>query len=395
VDVVVERHALVVVGGGPAGVAAALEARRTGLDTCLVEQRPSLPIAGSRADELRSSGVTLYLGTACWGVWGHELALCGPDGPSRVVTADQLILATGSYERPVAFPGWTLPGVMTVGGALRLLSQGVLPGRRVLVAGYGRWAAAAASSLRAGGVDVVEVVDAAAGRIVIRADGDSALERATVAPVDADWCTTSGATIEVDVDTLVLAYGALPENQLARLAGCAVVGGAHVAPRIVRDAWLRTSAPGILVAGDAGGIVGEAAAIEQGRIAGRTAAIDAGPVVGDAPAETQGTAMEAPRRGLYALADESTVICRCEDVTVADITARIFPGSPEPGPVIAESRAAMGRCQGRNCASLVAAVIGRHTGQPIERIPSVTPRPPVVPVPVGALAARPPEFEAD
>jgi hypothetical protein len=89
------------------------------------------------------------------------------------------------------------------------------------------------------------------------------------------------------------------------------------------------------------------------------------------------------------------VICRCEDVTAREIAARLFPGSVEPGPVIAESRAGMGRCQGRNCASLIAATISRHTGQPLERIPPITPRPPAVLVPLGALEERPPVFEAD
>jgi NAD(P)H-nitrite reductase large subunit len=96
---------------------------------------------------------------------------------------------------------------------------------------------------------------------------------------------------------------------------------------------------------------------------------------------------------MYTLADAQTVICRCEDVTVQDITQRIFESSLEVGPVIAESRAGMGRCQGRNCASQIAAVLARHSGQPIERIPPITPRPPVVPVRLGAIAERPPVFD--
>src|SRR5919202_1602231 len=142
-----ERRALVVVGGGLAGLAASTEARRAGLETLLIEQRA----------ELRR--------------------------PSQVVVADQVILATGAYERPVAFPGWTLPGVMSAGGALRLLEQAVAPGQRVLVAGYGEWAASTAAELRAGGVNVIDVVDASARepRIVVRAEGDTALRAVRVA----------------------------------------------------------------------------------------------------------------------------------------------------------------------------------------------------------------------
>jgi hypothetical protein len=280
---------------------------------------------------------------------------------------------------------------MSAGGAARLVEHGVLPGARVLVAGYGAHVASAAAALRGGGVDVVDVVDASAGRIVVRAEGDQTLARVVVAGCDAHWYPRTDAEQHMEVDALVLAFGYLPENQLARLAGCQHEDSEFVSPRTVRDAWMRTSVPGVMVAGDAGGIVGPAAASEQGRLAGLAAAIDAGLLDVQVPG-VAAPMDEHPRAGLYALADAQTVICRCEDVTVQQITQRIFEGSLEPGPVIAETRAGMGSCQGRNCASQIAAVIARHTGQPIERIPPITPRPPVVPVRLGTIAERPPEF---
>ena len=165
---------------------------------------------------------------------------------------------------------------MSAGGAVRLVEQGVIPGRRVLVAGYGRHVASAAAALRDRGANVVDVVDACAGRIVIRAEGDANLSRAVVAGCDAEWCPKPDTEQHLVVDALVLAFGYLPENQLARLAGCEQEDSEFVSPRTVRDAWMRTSVPGVLVAGDAGGIVGPEAATEQGRLAGRAAAIDAG-----------------------------------------------------------------------------------------------------------------------
>jgi thioredoxin reductase len=387
-----ERRALVVVGGGLAGLAATAEASRAGLPTCLIEQRSFLQGPRELVDEVRASGAETRLDSAVWGIWGHELAVTGPDESSLVIAADQIVLATGAYERPVAFPGWTLPGVMSAGGALRLVEQGVMPGARVLVAGYGSHVASAATALRDSGVNVVDVTDASAGRMVVRAEGEQTLARAVIAGCDAEWRPRTNTEQHLDVDALVLAFGYLPENQLARLAGCEHEDSEFVSPRTVRDAWMRTSVPGVLVAGDAGGIVGADAACAQGRLAGRAAAIDAGLLqhqsAGGAPAWD-----ERPRAGLYALADPRTVICRCEDVTAEHITRRIFEGNLEPGPVIAESRAGMGSCQGRNCASQIAAVIARHTGQPIERIPPITPRPPVVPVSLGAIAERPPVFE--
>jgi NADPH-dependent 2,4-dienoyl-CoA reductase/sulfur reductase-like enzyme len=405
-----EHRALVIVGGGPAGLAAASEAVAAGLPTCLVEQGTALH-GPHRLRAPVEAGVEVRLATAAWGIWGHEVSICPPSGPASLLVAEQVILASGAYERPVAFPGWTLPGVMSAEGAVRLLEQGVAPGRRVLVAGFGGWVAKTADRLRALGQEIVEVIDASAraGRMVVRAEGAGRLERVFIARVDADWCPRAGTERALEVDALVLAFGWLPENQLARLAGCEYRGSAYLDPRVVHDGWQRSSVPGILVAGDAGGIVGAEAAIEQGRLAGLAAAVDAG-CLSQAEAARRGRSIQRrlrsleaaaaerdprPGAGLYALADDETVICRCEDVTAGQVAARLFEGSFEPGPPIAESRAGMGRCQGRNCASLIAAAISRHSGQPIDRIPPITPRPPAVLVPLGALEERPAAFVAD
>jgi thioredoxin reductase len=389
-----ERRALVVVGGGPAGLAAASEAHRAGLQTLLIEQRSSVG----------ATDVETCVDSAVWGIWGRDLAVCGAGGRNLVVAFDQVVFATGSYERPVAFPGWTLPGVMTVDEALRSPEHGVEPGRRVVVAGDGQPLACAVDELRARGLNVDQIVDASAqpGRIVVRAEGAQRLERIVTAAVDADWFVHGDQQVS-DVDTLVLAFGHLPEDRLARLAGCEHSASAYVAPSTVHDEWMRTTVPGVLVAGDAGGIVGPAASIEQGRLAGLAAAVGAGRL-SPSDAERQARLIrqrleaetmqsERPRPGLFALAEPDTIICRCEGVTRAQITARLFDGVLEPGPVIAETRAGMGLCQGRKCTSLIAATISRHAGQPIDRIPAITPRPPVVPVPLGVVAERPPVFE--
>ena len=92
------------------------------------------------------------------------------------------------------------------------------------------------------------------------------------------------------------------------------------------------------------------------------------------------------------MADADTVICRCETVTARNLAERMFADIGDPAPLIAETRAGMGHCQARGCASLIAAVIGRHAGQPIYTVDPITPRPPVFPVPIGVLAERPPEF---
>jgi NADPH-dependent 2,4-dienoyl-CoA reductase/sulfur reductase-like enzyme len=401
-----EDRALVVVGGGLAGLAAAAEARRAGLETTLLERRPTVQGPRGLIVQATSAGTEVRVNTTVWGIWGHDLAVWSPDSGCSIIGAQQVILATGAFERPVAFPGWTLPGSMTAGGARRLLEQGVAPGERVCVAGYGSWVASIAADLRAAAVHIVGIVDAAGGpgQVVVRAEGNDRLEHVVVATAAEDWSAETAEQHEIQADALVLAFGLLPENQLAQLAGSRLVASASVDPAIERDAWMRTSVPGVLVAGDAGAIRGPDVAVEQGRLAGLAAALDAGCLDQTAVEARGGTALRRlsvadytppPRPGLFALADPDTIVCRCEDVTAREIEAHLFDGTIEPGPVIAETRAAMGVCQGRHCASLVAAVISRHTGTPLERIPPVTPRPPVLPVPLGALAERPPEFEPE
>ena len=245
-----EQRTVVVVGGGPAGLAAALEAQRAGLQTTIIEQEGSLHGPGNLAAEVVGSGAEIRLEATAWGIWGRDLAVCGPPDRSYVVTFDQLVLASGSCERPVAFPGWTLPGVMSARTATRQLDQGAHLGPRLVVAGYGGWVTAAAADIRHAGANVVQVIDASArlGRVVIRAEGDQSVERAIISRVDADWIPRAESEQIVELDCVVLAFGLLPENQLARLAGCRYTGSAYFNPTIVRDNWMRTSAPGVLAA---------------------------------------------------------------------------------------------------------------------------------------------------
>jgi thioredoxin reductase len=393
----------VIVGGGLAGLAAAVEARRAGFETCLIEQHQQPRGPRRLVAEFAASGAETLLESAVWGIWGHDLAVCEPKAQSSLVTFEQLIVATGSVERPVAFPGWRLPGVVTLDSAVRLLEQGAPLGQRVVVAGYGALSESAASALARFGITPVAMLDAAArsGRLPLRAEGTDHIECLFTVRVDANWRPRPGMEQRLEVDTLVLAFGALPEDRLARLAGCHYSGSPFVDPWTTRDAWMHTSMAGVLVAGDAGGIVGADAAIDQGRLAGLAAALDAGCLNSD-QAERRArpiqrrlarvTRLETPPDCLFTLAQSDTPICRCEGVTREMLEERLWEASLEPAGVIAETRATMGVCQGRECATLVAATIACHAGVPLERIPPITPRPPIVPVPLGAIAERPPVF---
>jgi len=178
---------LVIIGGGPAGMAAAIEAARAGLSPLLIDEAPRL--GGQiyrqlpeefRIEEARALGkewargerlraelqavadrIEVRSGTSALGIWGGREILTASDEGSSMIAADQLILATGAHERSVPFPGWTLPGVMTAGGVQTLIkTMRIRPGRRALVAGTGPLLLVAANQLHQVGVEVVAVLEA-------------------------------------------------------------------------------------------------------------------------------------------------------------------------------------------------------------------------------------------
>ena len=385
---------IAVVGAGPAGIAAAVAARTAGAEVVVVDSQPEpggqiWRGGGGRTGELVRSGAELRLGWSVWAAEGRALRIT--DGErGETLEADAIVLATGAYDRPVAFPGWTLPGVLTAGGAQALAKgQGVLPGRRVLLAGAGPFLFPVAKQLRALGAEVVvaeatrrrdwlraaprmtahpdklaafvkERVPVRWGRMIVRAEGGDRVERATIAQVDGDWRPRTEETLEVD--TVCTAYGFLPSLELPRALGCEIHAGA-----VAHDAAMATSVAGVYVAGEAAGIGGAAKAWAEGSAAGASAAGRPR----SAPRRPAGFArvledLFAPRPGLRELITPDTVVCRCEGVTAAEIAgAASFPE------LKLRTRAGQGPCQGRVCAPLIG----------LE--PSA--RPPLAPVPAGVL----------
>src|SRR5262245_776945 len=182
------RHRLVVVGAGPAGMSAAIAAARAGLPSLLLDENPqpggqiyrrpppalashnAVPPAGNdlfqELEEL-SNRIDLRTDVTVWGIFPtRRLAVTG----LPTIEADHLILAPGAYEYLPPFPGWTLPGVMTPGGAQALVkTQGVLPGRRALVAGTGPFLLVVADQLHRAGMEVVAVLELAGTGEMLRA----------------------------------------------------------------------------------------------------------------------------------------------------------------------------------------------------------------------------------
>jgi thioredoxin reductase len=458
---------VVVVGGGPAGMAAAAEAASAGLEVALVDERPALggqifkqPGPGFRVTEPKAlgrdhargraligeverAGAAVFPRTSALAVDGTTVVLVAEGEHVRTVECGRLILAPGAHDRPVAFPGWTLPGVVTAGGAQALVkTQRVLPGRRLVFAGSGPLALAFPAQLRGHGANVVLVLEAGPAprtgdmlrlvgaargntallrdavsyrtrlwrdrvplryrRIVVRAEGDGRVEQVTHAAVDRAWRPLPDSEETVAADALCVGYGFFPSVELLRLAGCELrydenLGG----PVAVRDEWLRTTAPGVSAAGDGTGVTGSYAAVDEGRLAALGALRDLAALTPEA-ADTRAAPLRARLRraesfrralaplhavgvGVYELATPETVVCRCEGLTAAAIASAVET-TVDVNAVKTLTRACMGLCQGRNCQRQVAAAIARRHAIGLADVPVATPRAPVRPVAIAAAA---------
>ncbi|MGW2652941.1 FAD-dependent oxidoreductase [Streptomyces sp. NPDC001478] len=462
--------ALAVVGAGPAGLAAAVTAADGGLDVLLLDSaaapggqyyrapapglaasRPEAPLHGrtafaaltARLGRHRAAGRIRHL--TAHHVWTVERtgedwtlhAVTGPDGQdgSATLRARRLLIATGSTERHLPFPGWTLPGVVGAAGAQAMLKSGlVLPGRRIVVAGSGPLLQAVAVSLARAGARVPALVEAAGygayarapltlarcpGRLVEGARHRAALARygvrllshravtavhgtervtgVTVSRLDARWRPVPGTGRRLDCDALAVGHGLVPQLDLAVALGCATRGGPDGTAALVLDDRARTTVPGVWAAGETGGVAGVRLALAEGELAARSVVADAR---GGPPRDPRRTAalrrsrermrafaglmgaVHRPGPGWPGWLEDGTEICRCEEVTAGAVrTAVDSLGAGDSRTVKLLTRAGMGWCQGRTCGFAVRELAGRpaETGAPDRR-------PLACPVPLGELA---------
>jgi sarcosine oxidase subunit alpha len=316
----IEQAEVAIVGAGPAGLCAAIEAAKAGAQVTLLDEsdRPGGQLvkqihrffgtsdhhAGVRGyeigrkllDEVHELGVDVRLSTVVWGAFaGPVLGCATAEGESYALEPKRLILATGASELAVAFPGWTLPGVMGAGAAQTLMNlHRVLPGERVLMVGSGNVGLIVAFQLMQAGARIAAIVEATpqiggwdvhADRVrragvpiltrhtVVEALGTDHVTSAVIGQLDGRGEVRLGSERRLRVDLICLAVGLRPQTQLAGMLDLAMTHDPRRGGRVPRrDGRMRSSDECVHVAGDVGTISEASIAMEEGRIAGRAAA---------------------------------------------------------------------------------------------------------------------------
>ena len=417
------RHAdVLVIGGGLAGLCAAVAAAQLGADVVLVDDGAQaggrLLHEGShdRARELagavRGAGVEVLTGAAALGYYDGLVAV-RQGSVLHQIRARAHVAATGTIDQPLVFPGNDLPGVMTSDGARRLAAlYAVRPGSQAVVATTGDRGLQAALALHEAGVRIVLVADErdAAGTplalalaerdipvimaaAIAGATGDDAVEQVTVS----DIAGIAGERT-VQCDLLVVSGGSLPATSLLAQAGTTMAfepGSGQFLPG-------ETPAH-VQAAGELAGVGGDDAIELSGTLAGARAARAAGAAAGtavDGRIAEQQAELDAlrPRAATPAVAPApcpgggpqgKAFVCLCEDVTDKDIAYSVAEGYDSIELSKRYTTVTMGPCQGRMCQLAAIRALARQTGVDAPAVGQTTARPPWTPVPMGVLAGRP------
>jgi NADPH-dependent 2,4-dienoyl-CoA reductase/sulfur reductase-like enzyme len=459
-----ERDAeLVVVGAGPGGLSAALAAAETGVRAIVIDEyaqpggqfykqlsagftvrdRARLGYDYTKGDALlarvRAAGVELLSDTLVWASFAPGTLGIRHRSAIGTIRFRAAVVACGAYERAAAFPGWDLPGVMTPGASQTLVkTQRVLPGARMVLAGSGPFLMPVAATLIEAGARVVGIYEATRpsewarhaprfighwgrmgeavrywrtirkaripirfGYVVVRAEGTEALERVVLMRCDRDGGVIASTERFEDADTLCASYGFVPSVQVTRALGCDHVYDAGRGGWIpVHDECMRTSIPGVYIAGEVAGIGGAHAAMAEGRLAGLNAARELGKRVAESAIED--ARRERARHRTFAkivsdifsikprvreLITDDTVVCRCEEVHAREIRAAALAWGANVNFVKGITRCGMGYCQGRICGPLVEDMTAAALGVSAGSVDSFHVRAPIKPLTVRELAS--------
>jgi NADPH-dependent 2,4-dienoyl-CoA reductase/sulfur reductase-like enzyme len=460
---------VIVVGAGPAGMSAAIDLAHAGCSVIVLDMQPApggqiyRGIEANLADEFSTGDLLPALGpaytagialvrrfraassieyrpqTTVWEVRpdGTVGWLCGDR--AGYLRARHVLLANGAMERPVPFPGWTLPGVMTAGAVQTLLKVGRLkPAGQIVLAGTGPLILLLADQMRRLGVRphliarTDRLADALAATRHLRpgammplakglgwlvqsrlagvkfVSGISQLEAAGKGKVESVSYSVGNERFTHSCDLLVVHDGIVPSIDLAHGAGLALEwdpANASWRPKTSVDgSTTNVDAPGmadqpckVRVTGDARRIGGADAAVAHGKLAAAAVLADLGKASLDVVRRAQtGTKRALAARpfldaafppGLSAhVPVDDTIVCRCEELTAGVLRAKIEAGTRDLNLLRAETRCGMGPCQGRSCMITVSRMVADGPVRSPLPLPVYRARPPVRPLPLGALA---------
>jgi hydrogen cyanide synthase HcnB len=408
------------------------------------------PSSPSRGDEFRqrlgelADQIEILSNTRVWGIFDSKRLAISDETGWRMLETDHLALAPGAYELTPPFPGWTLPGVCTPGAAQSMVkSHGVRPGRRALIVGTGPFLLVAANHLHQAGTEVVAVVDTVrrrevfrkipdlmlcpkllyqgwellrrlkqagipliTGNVIVNATGDEEVEGARIAPCDDSWRPNLSKAVHYEVDTLCVGYGFVPRIQLAQLAGCALSYNDDMGGWIPNvDENYNSSIPGIWCVGDGAGVAGSLVAELEGAVAGHSVAMSLGAInASQFDGKTRSLKLKLrrlrrfrkaldtlsrPRIGLTDLANNETLVCRCEELTLKDIRIGVEANNSTMRELKMATRLGMGPCQGRICGPSMARWIAATCQKPIESLGPLSVRQPIDSITLGDASKGP------
>ncbi len=415
------RTQILIVGAGPAGMAAALAAAPSGAHITVLDDNiatggqiwrdgpnASVPAQALRLREAlaRCTNVQVLCGTRVISVTGPRALLLEDDDRGWIQHFDTLILCTGARELLLPFPGWTLPGVTGAGGLQALIKAGMpVEGERIVIAGSGPLLLAAAATARKAGAQVLRVAEqaslgnVAAFAVQLARWPSKALQAMTLARlsyrtgrqlvaahggqhVESVQLRHAGQISSFACDRVASGFGLVPNTQLGQLLGCALTATKNGTQAIKVDSLQTSSVPGVFAAGECTGFGGAERALAQGQIAGlaATGQTKAAHAIGPERARWEAFAVQLNRRfaldpTLRQMPQADTLVCRCEDVTHASLTQ--CTGWTDAK---LQSRCGMGACQGRVCGAAAQFLYGW--------IPPA-PRPPLSPARISTLLVSP------